>query len=116
MKSVCCFTWRGFEDFDLLVKRISKYFRHFIVKAKPGNNGRLGSKFAIGASASAVRGQAYNVLTAPITACGNAVDHQFAAVSQIDNERLIGALYGQDYPSPAKSKSYDLSGQKWSRS
>ena len=118
MKLICSlFSW--LKSLDLLVKRIAQRFCHVVVKPQSGDNSGLTSHFAVVANASACSRQAYNVLTSPITARGNAIDHQFSALSQIDKERLVAGLYGHQTESPfidCDGEAYALDGSKWSRS
>lgn len=87
--SVRFFVWRGFKSLDLLVKGFAKYLCHIVVKAKSRNDRGLAAELAVRASSEPVTSQAYNMLTAPITAPNNAVDHKFFSIGQIDKKCIV---------------------------
>ena len=83
VKSVCLFCrWR--QRIDLLVKRIAKNPRRVVVEPQARDNSDFVPKLAISGDADAASGQAYDVLTPPKTARGNSVNHQFAAIGQVN--------------------------------
>lgn len=109
--------WR-LKGIDLLVERCSEQLRHFIIKTKPSNNCCFASESAIGTCPGPACGQAHNVLAAPVTARGNAVNYKLPSISQVNDERVVRTLNSHNGPSSRKEtaqSAYDLSGQKWSR-
>lgn len=90
--SIRRFSGWSFQRFDLLIERIAKHLRHIVVEAKPGNDGCLLLQFPISGCSVPVARQAYDVLAAPVTARGNAVNHQFRTTGQIDKDGAVLVL------------------------
>ena len=117
MTSIRRIAGRALQSLDLLIERVAKHFRHVIIESKSSDNSRLASDLTIGTCTGSVSRQAHNVLTAPVTARGNAVNHQFSAIGQVNNEWLVRA--GNSHRQlllliDENGEAYDMAGRKWS--
>lgn len=85
--------WR--KRLDLLVERVAKLFGNVIIKTKTGNDSGFGPQIAVWTNPGSGGGQAYNVLTSPITARGNAIDDSLPAFCQVNKDCLFIAVQSQ---------------------
>lgn len=97
MRLVCQLIHRWRSNCNYLVKRVSKLYRHVVVKPKSCNDGLLAPEFTIRTDARAGNRQAYNVLTAPVTARGNAVNNSLPSFSQVNQNGFIKAVQAQNH-------------------
>lgn len=77
------------ESGDLLIKRIAKLFGYFIVKSEACDNSGFAAQVSIFVNPGSGHGQAYNVLTSPITARGNAVNDKFPTFGQVNEVDIV---------------------------
>lgn len=83
----------------LFIQRIAEFLRHVVIEPKSSDDCRLGSKLSIPAYTGPVGNEANDMLGAPITARGNAVNYQIPPFSQVNKNYLVANINHSQKPS-----------------